>query len=500
MLASILDLPTELIVEIIHSDNSTDATTLACLGMTCRRLHDICQVFVLERRLPLLRALAGTGCLRIYKDSGSVAMKREELDDVKEIFQASFHKIEYAPVTKLASEEIASIHGLIFHANAVGHIALHFDFLPIIQSSHWHLKDWYKPLASLVGTSSEKMALASLTITGSPQPPPQPPFKPFTPIPETQKSEISIFGRLKNHFFGGTGIQPNRQTGAPEMENPNTGIYFGALRELKSFEIDSPLPFHDTCFPHTLRVLNGGYLTKLSLGHSSLRISDWSNILPLLSMSLLSEFKLRNSKIDFRDLSAFLLRHSSIIHLDLSDNIPTSEPIMPPKGFLPRLEVISGDPDYLSGFLSRQGDLFPHLRSVALMPYLGLRTIQYGALKNIFRNLADRKRGTIHLSIEFSAQIGLTQWFYMARSKPCSLDCVKTLEIIRFGIPISSEVCDSFFYWVSDMFPCVQKLDLRRIVLPDPNIWTWRVDALWDSCPELQSIIVGVETYQRPVK
>lgn len=201
MLASILDLPTELIVEIIHSDNSTDATTLACLGMTCRRLHDICQVFVLERRLPLLRALAGTGCLRIYKDSGSVAMKREELDDVKEIFQASFHKIEYAPVTKLASEEIASIHGLIFHANAVGHIALHFDFLPIIQSSHWHLKDWYKPLASLVGTSSEKMALASLTITGSPQPPPQPPFKPFTPIPETQKSEISIFGRLKNHFF-----------------------------------------------------------------------------------------------------------------------------------------------------------------------------------------------------------------------------------------------------------------------------------------------------------
>ena len=123
MPASILDLPTELILKIIHSDDSTDASyaTIAYLGMTCRCLHDICQVLVLERQLPLLRALANRGRLLIYRNPGSIAMKDEELYDVKRIFQASFHRIEYIPVT-FAGEEIASVYGLIFHANAVGHI------------------------------------------------------------------------------------------------------------------------------------------------------------------------------------------------------------------------------------------------------------------------------------------------------------------------------------------------------------------------------------------
>ena len=488
MPASILDLPAELILEIIHSDNSTDATTIAYLGMTCCRLHDICQVLVLERQLPVLRALASRGRLLIYKDSSSsMAMKAEELEDVKEIFQASFHKIEYVPAAFVV-EEIASVHGLLFHANAVGHIALHFDSLPYIFSIA-KKKDWSTPLAWLIRISWEKMA--SLTITGSPQS-----ASKFTPIPKTQKNEFSIFGRLKDRFFGGGGTQPNHY-GAPEREVPNTGVYFGTPRELKSFEIHSPLPFHEPCFPHTLRVLNGGYLTKLSLGYTRLRVSDWSNILPLLSMPLLSEFNLQDSNINFSDLSAFLLRHSSITHLDLSCNIPTSGPNLPPAGFLPRLEVISGNPDYLSGLLSRQRHLFPHLRSVTLTPNPGLG-IRYRTLNNIFRNLADRKRGTIHLSIEFSRQIALTQWFYNAQSEPCSLDCVKTLEIIRFGTPISSDVCDSFFSWVS-LFPYVQELDLRRVVLENPNMWTWRVDELWDSCPELRSVIVGVKTYQRPV-
>ena len=87
----------------------------------------------------------------------------------------------------------------------------------------------------------------------------------------------------------------------------------------------------------------------------------------------------------------------------------------------------------------------------------------------------------------------------MAKSEPCSLDCVKTLEIIRFGFRLSSEMYDSFFSWVS-VFPYVQELDLTQLVHPDPKMWTWRFDALWDSCPELQLIIVRGKTYQRPVK
>ncbi|EDR11089.1 uncharacterized protein LACBIDRAFT_324597 [Laccaria bicolor S238N-H82] len=455
MPASILDLPTELILEIIHSDNSTDATTIACLGMTCRSLHDICQVLVLERQLPVLRrASASIGCLRIYKNSGSIAMEDEGLDDVKKIFQASFHKIEYVPAAFIV-EEIAGVHGLIFHANAVGHIALHLDLLPRM-SGH---KDWYKPLASLIRISWEKMA--SLSVSGSPQ-------STFPPIPKTY---FSNFGRLKDHFFGhkmrsgGIGTLPNRQAGAPEREIPNTGIYFGTPRELKSFEIHSPLLFNETCFPHTLRVLNGGYLTKLSLWHTRLRISDWSNILPLLSMPLLSEFNVRDSNIKFRDLSAFLRRHSSITHLDISCSIPLG-PIMPPKGFLPHLEVISGNPDYLSRLLSSRRHLFPHLRSVALTHYP--RRLRVKALDILLRNLADRKRGTIHLSIEFSDATGLTEWFSKAKSETWSLDCVETLEIIILGCRISSRMCDSFFSWVSDKFPkCMYDRESSDVGVPD---------------------------------
>ncbi|KIJ94762.1 hypothetical protein K443DRAFT_349468 [Laccaria amethystina LaAM-08-1] len=371
-------------------------------------------------------------------------------------------------------------------------------------------RDWYEPLASLIRVSSEK-DMVRLTITGLPHgergyftPIPIP-----IPIPKTPTSPVkdyfSIFSPLKDRFFGhktrsgGIGTQHNCEVRAPERQRllNNTGVYFGISRGLKCFEIHSPLPFYEACFPHTLRVLNGGYLTKLSLWNTRLRMSDWGNILPLLSMPLLSEFNVGDSNIAFRDLSPFLLRHSSIAHLDLSHSNPI-EPIMPPAGFLPRLEVISGNADYLLGLLSSQKHLLPNLRSVALTRHR-LRTIQHGVLDNILRNLADRKGGKIHLSIEFSNSDGLTEWFSKAKTEPCSLDCVKTLEIIRFGFRITSEMCDSFFSWVS-VFPYVQELDLTQMVPPDSKMWTWRLDGLWDSCPELQSIRVGVKTYQRPVK
>ena len=502
MPTSILDLPTELILEIIHSDDSTDAT-IAYLGMTCRRLHDICQVFVLERQLPVLHALVSRRRLFIYKNSASIAMKEEELGDVKEIFQASFHKIEYVPVS-FTVEENASVHGLIFHANAVGHINITLES-PLYMFSLADKKDWHKPLASLIRVSSEK-DLASLTITGTPHGELQY-FTP-TPIPKTPSSPVkdyfSIFSPLKVRFFGHkrrsgvVGTQPNLQAGAPERERLlNSGVYFGTPLGLKSFEIHSPLPFHGACFPHTLRVLNGGYFTKLSLLNTRLRMLDWGNILPLLFMPLLSEFNVGDSDIAFRDLSPFLLRHSSITHLDLSRSRPIG-PIMPPKGFLPRLEVISGNPDYLLELLSSQRHLFPNLRSVTLTRH-HLRTIPDGLLENILQNLASRKRGTIHLSIEFSNEASLTECFSKAKSEPCSFDCVKTLEIIRFGFPMFSEMCDSFFAWVS-VFSCVQELNLTQLVPLDSKMWTWRIDALWDSCPELQLIIVEGKAYQRPVK
>ena len=347
--------------------------------------------------------------------------------------------------------------------------------------------------------------MASLTITGIPYGKLQY-FTPTLPIPKTPsspaKDSFSIFSVLNDRFFShktrsrGIGTQPNHP---PEREY-KTGVNFGTPRGLKGFEIHSPLPFHGACFPHTLQVLNGGYLTKLSLCNTRLRMPDWGNVLPLLFMPLLSKFIVENSNVAFGDLAPFLLRHSSITHLDLSCSLPVGS-IAHPEGFLPRLEVLNGNSYFLSALLSRQKHLFPHLRSVALTMYPP-RAIQYGDLNNILRNLADRKRGTIYLSIKFLQPMGLTDWFTKAKakSKLLSLDCVKTLEILILECRICSDMCDSFFSWVSVKFPYVEELDLTWAVPDDQNMWIWRLDALWDSCSELRSIIIRKKTYRRPVK
>jgi hypothetical protein len=87
MPASILDLTKELLLKIIHSEDFTDAT-IACIGQTCHRLHDICRVLVLNLQLPILRTLMRKRELVIYKkDSGSISMKGGELHGVQDIFK-----------------------------------------------------------------------------------------------------------------------------------------------------------------------------------------------------------------------------------------------------------------------------------------------------------------------------------------------------------------------------------------------------------------------------
>jgi len=61
------------------------------------------------------------------------------------------------------------------------------------------------------------------------------------------------------------------------------------------------------------------------------------------------------------------------------------------------------------------------------------------------------------------------------------------------------EMCESFFAWVS-LFPSIQELEITQIVPLRLKSWTGSLNALWDSCPELQSIVIGVKTYKRPMQ
>ena len=141
----ILDLPTELLLKIIHSE---DNATIACFGQTCRRLHDICQVLVMKIQLAILRTLMRERQLVIFKDLGSATMKGEELHDVHDIFKASFDKIEYKFLSEFTPQEIGSVHALILRAYAVADISIS------VYSWEYFL-NWWKPLAIIIRASSK---------------------------------------------------------------------------------------------------------------------------------------------------------------------------------------------------------------------------------------------------------------------------------------------------------------------------------------------------------
>jgi hypothetical protein len=273
-------------------------------------------------------------------------------------------------------------------------------------------------------------------------------------------------------------------------------------RGMESLNLHSPLPFYEGCFPRTLQVLNGGCITRLSLRNDSLAASQWSNIFPLISMPLLSAFIVDIPYIPFQDFSSFLRRHITITHLNLFCRVLLiAAPAAPPNGahFLPRLEVINGIPDNLSMFLSSEKQLFPSLRSVTLKRYLHLTAPEPKALNIVMQNLAQRNRASIQLCMEFSNPSDVSGWVSGKKSETRSLGCVKKLEIVICGFQMPQEMCESFFSWVS-LFPSIQELEITQVFPLRLKSWTGSLNVLWDSCPELQSITVGVKTYKRPTQ
>ena len=494
-MATFVDLPTELLLKVIHSTDS-DAV-VAHFGMTCRRLHGICKVLVLERQLPTMRALLHRGSLVIFKkDSDSVAMKAEELQDVNDVFEASFYKFQYT-FKHFTAQEIGSVHGLIFHAHSITDITI------CLGQSEMTYRDWYKPLAVIIKISSEK-GQSDLTITGTPHCGQG--FRTFVPpanFLENCLSRLGLSGSRKDCL-------PIRttQSGIVKpigMEKlPYANVNLDMDQGIKGFYITSPLPFYEACFPLTLRVLNGGCIRKLLLWNPEFGISDWSNILPLISMPLLLEFGVGHGYIAFSDLSLFLRRHPNITHLNLFCIISIRPKIMLPIiwELLPRLEAFRGIPDNVLMLLSRGKRSFPMLRSVSLTPSYWQTTVQKEkAIDGILEKLAHYDRATIHLCIQLQHPIDLFKRFSEKDSKPRSLESVKTLKVDKHGTPMSPKTCEAVFFWVSNYkFGFVQELELKNIASPGPGMWTEQTKGLWDSCRELQLITLGEKVYKRPMQ
>ena len=496
-MATFVDLPTELLLKIIHLEDSTDSDAIiARLGMTCRRLHGICKLPVLERQLPTMRALVRRGSLVIFKkDSGSVAMKAEQLQDVNDIIEASFDKLQYT-FEHFTTQEIGSVHGFIFYAHSITDITIK---LGLYESTY---RDWYKPLAILIRISSEK-GQSDLTIMGTPHRGQG--FRTFVPPASLLGDCLSRLGfsRPRKDRLSIRTTQSGTIKPMGEEKLPYASVNLETDQGIKGLYINSPLPFYEACFPLTLRVLNGGYIRKLFISNPGLDIPDWRNILPLISMPLLLEFGIGYGHIAFSDLSLFLRRHPNITHLNLFCIISIGPKIMFSITWelIPQLEAFKGIPDNVLMLLSRGKRLYPMLRSVSLTLSYWQTVQEEKAIDGIFGRLAHYDRATIHLCIQLRHPIDLFEWFSEKESKPRSLESVKKLEIDMYGMPMSPKTCEAFFFWVTNYkFLFVQELELKMIASPDPGIWTEQLNGLWDSCPELQLITLGEKVYKRPMQ
>lgn len=294
---------------------------------------------------------------------------------------------------------------------------------------------------------------------------------------------------------------------------PYANVNLDTDQGIKGLYIYSPLLFYEAYFPLTLRVLHSRCIRKLFLSNTGLGTSDWTNILPFISMPLLLEFGVGYGYIAFSDLSSFLGRHPNITHLDLFCIISMRPKIMfPIEWERLELEAFKGIPDTVSILLSWGKRSFPMLRSVSLtlrsssiMTVSGpptWATEEGKVIDDILGKLAHYDRATIHLCIQLQHPFNLFEWFSEKDAKPCSLESVKKLEIdMMDGWPMSPKTFEAFFFWVSNYrFLFVQELELKRIASPDPGIWTEKLNGLWDLCPELQSITLGGKVYKRPMQ
>ncbi|KAF7328460.1 F-box domain-containing protein [Mycena sanguinolenta] len=147
---------------------------------------------------------------------------------------------------------------------------------------------------------------------------------------------------------------------------------------LTTLSIHAPLLLHATFFPWTLHTLNSSPLTSLSLQNIDLFHYDWALILPLLTLANLEELHLgAQCAIAVPDLEDFLVRHSSVMVLDLRHfsalgalvpGISTKaaaavarasyktnmnkETTPTPETFLPRLTSFTAPSEYLLYFLA----------------------------------------------------------------------------------------------------------------------------------------------------
>ncbi|KAJ7106594.1 hypothetical protein C8R44DRAFT_885878 [Mycena epipterygia] len=114
-------------------------------------------------------------------------------------------------------------------------------------------------------------------------------------------------------------------------------------------------------------MLNTSPITTLSLDNIDLSHYDWNLTLPAFTLPALSVLTIGQCAIAVPDLVLFLVRHPTILTLDLSFHLAIGA-LIPhaTTHVLPHLTSIRATPDYLLYFLALAEAAYPDLRSVGI--------------------------------------------------------------------------------------------------------------------------------------
>jgi hypothetical protein len=221
------------------------------------------------------------------------------------------------------------------------------------------------------------------------------------------------------------------------------------------------IPFYENA-------LNTSSITSLSFKHI-FNAKEWAAFSEKIYLPNLEHLAITHGALNTQSLETFLIRHSSIVSLDLRHNslMPLHPPRLP-RGILPRLAKLQTSPDYLTRYFPDMGT-FPAM--VSIISSIGNRHHRTGD----FMACIGTCRNGITLSLTIGYRISLEPWLREEISRwsmepTGNLHCVKALELDNgphqpgFGDTTLALIAQ----WLA-LFPAVEHITIHRRCFLDPS-------------------------------
>jgi hypothetical protein len=414
--AKLLDLPTELLLEIAH--NLTESE-LYSLSLLCVRLHHIALPIYLARHgfddpfdfardtLSLfgqrMRALPGLCLALTFTHVKHLVVWLGDVPDPKKLDDIG--RLLSKPSLLRIEEVTLEFHNIRVQ-RAGDKLESHdhlFRDLPVLTVIHWDdiLATW---MSSLAEKSPEKLTLSSGHLVGPGGPHREADDKDIirlVPPAAMRQNSLplkpgSLFGPLGGIFrrsstSPSTSIHSHRynRSGETWEQSPSA---LTPLRTLRTLCIRSRLIIRKPLLNWTIATANLSPITSLSFEGFDMSTQAWGILLPLLSLQSLRQFTISSTKLLFGDLTLFLSRHqTTLVGLNVSYGSVRINPThptplvitlvhpLPPHApevqilQLPALQSLCAPPDYIAHILSmgtnQDADMAPNLDTVIIRPF-----------------------------------------------------------------------------------------------------------------------------------